>query len=298
MKRWLEVAALSRIAELADANRRSTMTMPDQDERTFKAGVRSMWAMGDYGRFAELVWPVGPVIVEAAGVAPGMRVLDVATGTGNVAIRAAQAGAEVVASDLTPENFEAGRRNARTAGVDLEWVEADAEALPFDDDSFDVVTSAFGAMFAPRHQRVADELTRVCKPGGTIAMANFPPEGTAADFFAVFIPHMPPPRDGDLPPLLWGDPGHVRALLGDRVSSLEMAPKTYVERASSPRAYCDFVVETFGPVAAIYQALADQPEKRAALDRAFLDFATRASTGPANGPAEYLYEYLLVVARA
>src|SRR5690606_2450118 len=126
---------------------------------------RSMWAMGDYDRFARAtVWELGSLLADACDITRGQRVLDVAAGTGNVAIRAALKGASVVASDLTPEHFVAGRRGAAGAGVTLEWIEGDAEALPFDDSSFDVVTSCLGAMFAPDHQRVADELVRVCRP--------------------------------------------------------------------------------------------------------------------------------------
>ena len=137
-----------------------------------------MWALGDYHRFAtQLVWEVGPVVVEAAGIRPGMRVLDVAAGTGNVAVRAAEAGADVVASDLTPENLAAGRAAAEARGIELDWVEADAEALPFADGAFDAVTSAFGVMFAPDHRAAARELLRVCRPGGTIALASFAPDG-------------------------------------------------------------------------------------------------------------------------
>ena len=159
-----------------------------------KAAERAMWALGDYHTFAKAtVWDLGPELVAACGISPGQRVLDVAAGTGNVAIRAAEAGAQVVASDLTPENFEAGRREARNRGVELEWVEADAEALPFGDDEFDVVTSSLGAIFAPDHQAVADELVRVCRPGGTIGMINFTPEGLAAAFFGTFARHAPPP---------------------------------------------------------------------------------------------------------
>ncbi|MGH3132669.1 MAG: class I SAM-dependent methyltransferase, partial [Gaiellaceae bacterium] len=154
-----------------------------------KAAVRAMWALGDYDRFAkETVWELGPVLVEACGVSAGQRVLDVAAGTGNVAIRAAAAGAHVTASDLTPENFEAGRKEAAAQGVEVEWVEADAEALPFGDGAFDVVTSSLGAMFAPDHQAVADELVRVCRPGGTIGMLNFTPEGLISDFFGTLAP--------------------------------------------------------------------------------------------------------------
>ncbi len=127
------------------------------------------------------------------GSSPGQRVLDVAAGSGNVAIRAAEAGARVVASDLTPENFEAGRREARARGVELEWVEADAQSLPFQDAEFDVVTSSVGAIFASDHQAVADELLRVCRPGGTIGMINFTPEGLAGEFFELFGRYAPPP---------------------------------------------------------------------------------------------------------
>ena len=257
-----------------------------------------MWALGDYHRFAkELVWEVGPVVVEACGIGPGQRVLDVAAGTGNVAIRAAEAGAAVVASDITPEHFAAGRAEASDRGVELDWVQADAQALPFGDGEFDAVTSSFGAIFAPDQQAVADELLRVCRPGGTVGMANFTPEGLAADFFGVFGPYAPAPPPGALPPVAWGSEAHVRELFGDRVGSLEMTRREYVERAESPRAYRDFFKQTFGPAVAIYASLADEPERAAALDRDFLGFAERAHRAANGGPAESVYEYLLVVAR-
>src|SRR5262245_12250016 len=141
------------------------------------AAVRTMWALGNYHRFATAtVWELGPVLVSACGVAAGQRVLDVAAGTGNVAIRAAQAGASVVASDVTPEHFDAGRRAALETGVDLEWIEGDAQALPFGDAEFDVVTSCFGAVFAPDHEAVAGGLMRVCRRDGVIGMMNFTPD--------------------------------------------------------------------------------------------------------------------------
>lgn len=263
-----------------------------------KAATRQAWALGDYHRFAKAtVWELGAVLVEACRIAPGQRVLDVAAGTGNTAIRAAEAGAEVVASDLTPENFEAGRREAAARGVELEWVEADAEALPFEDGSFDVVTSSVGALFAPHQQAVADELLRVCRPGGTIGMINFTPEGLISDFFGALAPYMPPPPAEALPPPLWGSEEHVRELFGDRLESLEMTRASYVERAATPDDYVELFKRTFGPVVATYAALAEEPERAAALDRDFLEFATRANGGPPEGPAEYRYEYLLVVAR-
>jgi ubiquinone/menaquinone biosynthesis C-methylase UbiE len=255
------------------------------------------WALGDYHAFATtLIWQLGPELVTACGIGPGHRVLDVAAGTGNVALRAAEAGADVVASDLTPESLAAGRAEAATRGVRLQWVEADAQALPFPDAAFDVVTSCVGAMFAPDHQAVADELVRVCRPGGTIGMINFTPEGLAADFFDVFARYAPPPPPGSWPPVMWGSEEHVRDLFGDNVASLDMARREYVERAASPRDYCAFFKQTFGPVVATYASLADR-EQMEALDRDFLDFATRANRGGPDGPAEYHYEYLLVVAR-
>jgi ubiquinone/menaquinone biosynthesis C-methylase UbiE len=263
-----------------------------------KAATRAMWALGDYHRFArETVWDVGPVLVEACRVGPGMRVLDVAAGTGNVAIRAAEAGAHVVASDLTPENFAAGRGEAARRGVALEWVEADAEALPFEDASFDVVTSSFGAMFAPDHEAVARELLRVCKSGGTIAMANFTPEGLGGTFFGALAPYMPPPPPEAQAPLLWGTDAHVRSLFGGRVASLALERRTYVERSSSAEAYRRLFEETFGPVIALRAAHAGDPERAAALDMDLAAFAASANRSSADGTAEYVYEYLLVLAR-
>jgi ubiquinone/menaquinone biosynthesis C-methylase UbiE len=260
-----------------------------------KAAVRAMWALGDYHRFAtQTVWEVGPVVVEACGITAGERVLDVAAGTGNVAIRAAEAGAHVVASDLTPENFAAGRREARARGIELEWVEADAEALPFDDAAFDVVTSSFGAIFAPDHQAVADEMLRVCRPDGRIGMANFVPEGPAVAFFDALAAYMPP-QPGAESPLSWGDDSHVRAVFGDRLESLELTRRTYVERSASPDEYAELFRTTFGPIVAMRESITDRAA-RAELDRELVEFAYRFDRGAPGGPAEYPYDYLLVVA--
>jgi 2-polyprenyl-6-hydroxyphenyl methylase/3-demethylubiquinone-9 3-methyltransferase len=238
------------------------------------------------------------VLVAACGITRGQRVLDVAAGSGNVALRAAEAGADVVASDLTPDNLEAGRHEAHALGLELEWVEADAEALPFEDGIFDAVTSSFGAMFAPNHRKVADELVRVCRPGGTIGMANFVPDGVAGEFFEIFGRHAPPPPAGALQPVLWGSEEHVRDLFGDRVESLDLTRTSYVERSPGDAGdYVAFFQETFGPLVALRGLLAAEPERLAALDRDFRKFAERANSGPPGGPAEYEYAYLLVVAR-
>ena len=161
--------------------------------------------------------PLGPRLVDACGIEEGMRVLDVAAGTGNASLHAAERGASVVASDLTPELLEAGRSRAEAQGLELEWAEADAENLPFDDQSFDVVMSCIGAMFAPHHQETADELVRVCRRGGTIGLLSWTPEGMIGALFKTMGPFAPPPPPGAQPPPLWGSEDHVRELFGDRV---------------------------------------------------------------------------------
>ncbi len=190
-------------------------TMPDTE---LKARHRAMWASGDYPSMVEtFLLPLGPTLVEACGIGPGMEVLDVAAGTGNASIPAAHAGAKVTASDLTPELLEAGRQRAEAEGLTLDWVEADAENLPFEDASFDVVMSSIGAMFAPHHQAVADELVRVCRPGGTIGLLSWTPEGMIGALFRTIGPFAPPPPPGAQPPPLWGSEEHLAGLFGDRV---------------------------------------------------------------------------------
>ena len=281
---------------MADQERGTTKALPDE----VRAAVRGMWALGDYSRYTkELdIEQIGRELVEACGIGAGQRVLDVGAGTGNVAMRAAEAGADVVASDIAVENMKAGELEASERGVELEWIEGDAQALPFGAGEFDVVTSSAGAMFAPDHQAVADELLRVCRPGGTIGMANFTPDGLAAEFFGVLGPYLPPPPPDAPAPLMWGDEAHVRELFGDRVSSLEASERELVETVPGPPAeYCDLYRRTFGPVVAAFASVGDDPERSANLDREFLEFATNANAGPPDGPTELRFEYLLVLAR-
>src|SRR5262249_5291541 len=262
-----------------------------------KVASRAAWAMGDYHRFAKsTVWGLGGQLVRACGVRAGQRVLDVAAGTGNTAIPAAETGASVVACDLTPENFPAGKREARSRGVELTWVQADAEALPFADGEFDVVVSSFGAIFAPDHQAVADELVRVSRPGGTIGMLNFTPEGLITEFFDALAPYAPPPAPGALSPASWGSEGHVRELFADGVEFLELSRREYAEVVPTPAAYVELCKAAFGPIVAIYDGLDGVEDLRIAADRDFLDFARRYNGGPPGGPAEYRYEYLPVIA--
>ncbi|MFE1247040.1 class I SAM-dependent methyltransferase [Streptomyces sp. NPDC058735] len=268
-------------------------------DRALKAGHRAMWAQGDYPSLAAEVIPrLGAVLVEACGVRSGQRVLDVAAGSGNAAVPAALAGADVVACDLTPELFEAGRRVAETQGVRITWQEADAEALPFGDAEFDTVLSCVGVMFAPHHRRTAGELLRVCRPGGTIGLLNWTPQGFIGRMFAVMKPYAPPPPPGAQPPPLWGDEDHVRALLGDRVTDVRSERRTVrVDRFATPEAFRDYFKERYGPTITVYRNIAGEPARATALDRELAALAREADpgTGPAGTVMEW--EYLLLTAR-
>jgi SAM-dependent methyltransferase len=238
----------------------------------FKQGTRAMWAAGDYARFAPLVAEVGERLVRRAGVQPGDVVLDVACGTGNVAIPAALAGARVTGVDLTPEHFPAARSRAVAAGVAIGLVEGDVEALPFEDDSFDVVLSSFGCMFAPRHAVAATEMERVLRPGGRLGISAFTDEGAGGDFFRTLGARMPAPPPFAENPLGWGDPAHVRTLFGDLELVFERA--AYVERFASLDDAVERYTTTFGPIVALGgAALAD--DLRALFDRHATDGGTR-----------------------
>lgn len=211
-----------------------------------KQGQRAMWAAGDYAAFAPLVAEVGERLVDRAGVRPGASVLDAACGTGNVAIPAALAGGRVTGVDLTPEHFPAARARAAAAGVEVAWVEGDVEALPFEDDAFDLVLSAFGCMFAPRHAVTAAELARVLRPGGRLAICAFTPYGAGGDFFRTLGALAPPPPAFAENPLGWGDPAHVRSLFGDLELTFERA--SYAERFASLDHAVEQYTTTFGPI--------------------------------------------------
>jgi SAM-dependent methyltransferase len=260
-----------------------------------KARHRAMWASGDYPSMVESwLLPLGPRLVEACGIGQGMRVLDVAAGTGNASIPAAQAGAEVVASDLTPELLEAGRRRAEAAGVALDWVEADAERLPFDDESFDVVISSIGVMFAPHHQAAADELVRVCRPGGTIGLLSWTPEGMIGGLFRTIGPFAPPPPPGAQPPPLWGSEEHLRALLGDRVELRSVARDVLdVTAFERPRDWADHFRARYGPTIAA-RANAAKAGRESEFDEALNRFAEEWNRGTPDR-ARFEKEYLLTV---
>jgi SAM-dependent methyltransferase len=265
------------------------------DDRQIAVKHRAMWASGDYAKLAaELVAPLGPVLVEATGVDPGDRVLDVAAGTGNAAIPAAQTGASVIASDLCPELLDSGRALAAEQGVELEWREANAHALPFGDNEFDVVVSCIGVMFAPFHQQAADELVRVTKPGGRIGLISWTPEGYIGQLFATMKPYVPAPPAGAQPPPLWGQEDHVRALLGDRVTDVATKRRTLtVDHFPDGAAFRDYFKAVYGPTIAAYRNIEGDPDRVAALDA---DIA-RLGDSFLKGGNTMEWEYLLFTAR-
>jgi len=270
------------------------MTPPTAIPSDLKARHRAMWASGDYASMVE-TWltPLGPRLVDAAGIQPGQRVLDIAAGTGNASIPAAQRGASVVASDLTPELLVAGELRAAVAGADLEWVVADAEALPFDDASFDVVMSAIGVMFAPHHQTAADELVRVTRPGGTVAILSWTPGGMLGSLFKLMGKYAPTPPPGVQPPPLWGGEEHLAGLLDGRVEIVRQERDVLeVTAFAEARDYGEHFKRNYGPTIAIRgnavkEGRADEFD--AELD-AFCDAWDRGYDG-----ARFEMEYLLTV---
>jgi SAM-dependent methyltransferase len=250
--------------------------------------------MGDYPAVAtELIAPLGPTLVEASGITAGEHVIDIAAGSGNVAIPAARTGADVVASDLTPELLETGRQAAETLGLNLRWEVGDAEHLPYADAEFDVAVSCVGIMFAPHHQESADELVRVVRPGGRIGLVSWTPEGFIGRMFATMKPYAPAPPPGAQPPPLWGDEAHVRELLGDRVTDVVGEKRRLVVgRLGDGAEFRDFFKRTYGPTIAVYRSLADDPARAAELDAALAALGDEATR---DGAMEW--EYLLLTAR-
>ena len=262
-----------------------------------KARHRKMWASGDYPEMVEtFLEPLGPRLVEAAGIGDGMEVLDVAAGTGNASLPAAAAGAKVTASDLTPELLNVGRRRAEAAGLELEWAEADAESLPFDDESFDAVISAIGAMFAPHHQETADELVRVCRGGGTIGLLSWTPEGVIGGLFRTIGPFAPAPPPGHEPPPLRGCEDHLMDLLGDRVEigtlERDVLEVTAFQR---PADFAEHFLTLYGPTIAAGKN-AESEGRGEEFKQALHSYFEEVNLG-SDDDARFEMEYLVAVGR-
>lgn len=250
---------------------------------------RAVWSAGDWDRISELITTVGPALLDAVGVEPGMKVLDVGTGNGrNVAVPAARAGADVVGLDLTDRWFETARRNAADAGVEVEWVVGDAQELPFEDERFDRVLSTFGHMFAPDHRAAGQELLRVCRPGGVVGFTTWLRTGYVGRMFALmgeFAPGPPPPGAG-LPPQ-WGERDHVREMLAPHEPEFSEGAVRYT--FPSPGDMVDYFDQSFGPAVTLRAALG--PERSAELrarEIELLEELNEADDGTLAITAEYL----------
>ncbi len=260
------------------------------EDTALKAKHRTMWAMGNYSAVAsDLIAPLGEDLVAACGINEGQRVLDVAAGSGNAAIPAARTGAHVTASDLTPELLEVGEKLAAQQGLKLDWVAEDAEALSFADSSFDVTMSCVGVMFAPFHQRGADELVRVTKSGGTIGLINWTPEGFIGQMFAAMKPYAAPPPSGAQPPPLWGNPDHVASLFGDRVTEVKAErKKVRIGHFTTAEEFRDYFKQNYGPTIAVYRNIADDAAKTQGLDEALAELGRKHDLGGGAMDWEYL----------
>lgn len=225
-----------------------------------RQAARNLWAAGDYDGMVEHIWGVGADLVGRVGVEESERVLDVACGTGNATIPAAQAGADVIGLDLTPELLEGGRRRAAEADVEITWVEGDAEELPFDGARFDVVLSTFGCMFAPRHEVAAAEIARVLRPGGRLGIASWTPDGNIGRFFKMASSFGPPPPDGFKPPPLWGTREHVEQLFDGSDVELRFEDAAVDFRFESIEAEIELYESKFPPLVTLRAAL--EPEGR------------------------------------
>lgn len=249
-----------------------------------------MWALGDYPALAaDLVSGLGPILVKACGVGPGDRVLDVAAGSGNPAIAAAQAGARVTALDLAPSLLEIGRRRARDAGVDVDFVEGDAEALPFEDERFDVAVSVVGVQFAPRHELAARELARTVRPGGRIVLCSWTPRGFIGQFLKTVAPRMPKLPEGASPPPLWGDEAHVRKLFAPAGIEFEFELGYAEFRYGSAAGFVDYMAYHYGPLLKARERLSQEgtwDELR--RDLVALSERSNVATDGFCAPSEYL----------
>ena len=247
-----------------------------------------MWDAGNFAAVAEKILDAGEAVVTAADVEPGMDVLDVACGTGNATLPAARTGARTTGLDFAPGLLEIARERAADAMLEIDFIEGDAQAMPFEDGSFDRLVSTFGHMFAPDHRRTADEMKRVLRPGGVIAVACWMPEGAIGRMFRVTADLLPPPPGP--PPGLWGTEDHVREMWGDDV---EFERHEIVWTDESVESYAQFMLESFGPLLNAREVLG---EREGELDRAYRDFLERENEAD-DGTLRFRGQYLLSVVR-
>jgi len=265
----------------------STTTQRPTDLEAVKQRQQATWASGDYSAVATLVVPVAEHLVDLADLQAGSRVLDVATGSGNAALAAARLGCDVVGIDYVEALLDRGRERAAAEHLAIDLRPGDAEDLPFADASFDAVLSVFGSMFAPDHSQTAREIARVTRPGGTIALASWTPDGFLGDLFRTVARYAPPPP-GIASPVLWGDADHLASLFGPAVSWTH-STRTFTFRFPSAEAFVDYFSVHYGP---ILKALAAAGDRASELTAALIELARTgnrlADTGPVAIPATYL----------
>lgn len=263
------------------------------DFTALKDKHRATWASGDYDQIAQGIQAVADHVVRSGRIRAGERVLDIACGTGNTALMARARGADVTGLDLTPELLAVAEKRAAEEGYsDITWQEGDAEALPFPDAAFDVVVSSCGLMFAPDQQKVADEVARVTKPGGRIAIQAWTREGGVGRMFEITGAYVPPPA-GVPSPFEWGDEGKVRALLGPSFRDYRFERYDCPEYTDTPEQLADLFIDRYGPTHRAYLAL---PPEKAAEFRNDLIELYRGYVTPADGKVRWGREYLLTLA--
>lgn len=270
----------------------TTSEMAAPDLEAVKRRQQQAWVSGDYAAVASRIVLIAERLVDAADLQAGTTVLDVATGSGNSALAAARCGCAVIGVDYVPELLERGRVRAAAEGLPVEFVEGDAENLRFPDASFDAVLSCLGVMFTPNQERAAAELLRVCRPGGTIALANWTPSGFVGEMFRTVGRHVPPPP-GVKPQGLWGTEERVAELLGDGVSQLTARRREFVFRFRSPAEFADFFRQNYGPVRKAFEALDDSGQEQLQADLTALAATHDRAPGPSVAMAS---EYLEAIA--
>jgi ubiquinone/menaquinone biosynthesis C-methylase UbiE len=266
----------------------ATATASTPDLTAIKQRQQATWASGDYHKIGTQILITAEQLLESIDIRSTERVLDVATGSGNAALAAARRGCEVIGIDYVPTLLDRARERAVSEGLAAQFEDGDAEAIPFDDASFDVVTSVFGAMFAPNQEQTASELARVTKPGGRIGLVAHTPEGYIGQLFKLVGTHVPPPA-GLRSPVQWGTEDRLRELFGERIAELTVEKRHLVFRYRSPQTWIDYWRRYYGPTLKAFEAVGE--DGRAALERDLLDLIARfnrADDGTMVVPNEYL----------
>jgi SAM-dependent methyltransferase len=260
------------------------------DFAAIKARQQATWASGNFAVVASRIVISAEQLCESAGLQAGWNVLDVCTGSGNAALGAARRGCRATGVDYVPSVLEHGRIRAQAEMLEVDFKEGDAENLPFPDNTFDAVLSIYGVMFAPDHRKAARELVRVCRPGGTIALACWPPEGFIGDTFKI-VSRYAQPVTGVTPPVRWGDPKYQQELFGDSIRSFKTATRTLVMRFPTPEANVEFFRTYYGPTLKLFQSVGEAGAPQLAADLADLARRYDQNQSP-NGPVAIAADYL------